>query len=622
MYGILALIFLVLSLLAGWAITYRLKPGLRPVELMVMSPVIGIMLATWTAFMPASIFWNIDAGIVMSFAVMVIVVAILRLPLTVTINRNELLIIAFIAALSFALMTSCVLPFYDGEYHIAFPLYGDAAYHSSIITSFSQGQNFPPEYPMMAGQPMHYTFFIDFFSGILDRLGLGLQWSMVIPGAILLSSLLSSIFFLGKRFTGRIGGGALSVILLALSGGLGFLALFDSWTQSGMSIYNFLATQNLNYTTNYQLGYVFTNFIIVVMAQRTALMGFSAGIIIILLFYAMLVDRKEEGTDNKNGLMAAGLIAGLLPMFHTHSYICIMMACTLLLIIYREKNWHYFMVPAILLALPQALWISGGVTESFLRFKLGWMIDSIWDFPVFWIKNMGFALVLLIAGIFIAGKKNLKFYLPFITIFLMANLVIFQPWEYDNHKFFSFWLMPSVLLMASALLRIYDMPKAGKPVFALVLGLTIITGAMAAMFIVSNKYVEFNEGDVYVSGWIKENTAADSLFITSDTPTHPVITLAGRPSYMGYGGWMYTHGIEYGDRMYNVAKIYNAEDENATMELLRSLDIDYVFVGPAERGSEYYTVNKGFYDRNLVEVLNWTWDRWGQDYHIYRMPDI
>jgi len=57
------------------------------------------------------------------------------------------------------------------------------------------------------------------------------------------------------------------------------------------------------------------------------------------------------------------------------------------------------------------------------------------------------------SGLLPHREKNLKFYLPFLAIFIMANIFVFQPWDYDNHKFFSFWLMPSALLMAAALAR-------------------------------------------------------------------------------------------------------------------------------------------------------------------------
>lgn len=621
LYGIPGIVFLILTMVLGWSIVGRARLPLKDLELMIASPIAGVISVSWVCVAISLVSGSIDTGIAITVLLIAITITLLR-PWKICIKpvKEHLPAIMTISLLSFIFMFSGLLLYFDGEYHIAFPLYGDAAYHTSIMTSFSEGHNLPPVYPMMDGQPLRYTFLIDFYSAILDRLGLGIQWSMVLPGWILLSSLLSLLYLLGTRFTGKAVGGILSVILLVLSGGLGFIAAFQDWLASSLTITEFLAHSNLNYTCNYELGYVFTNFIIIVMAQRTALIGFAAGILIILLFYAMLVNRPDDEIKIRNGLLFAGVIAGLLPMFHVYSYICIMASSTLLLLLFREKKWYYFMVPAVLLALPQVYWISGQIGESFIRLQLWWMAGSATEFPAFWAKNMGFGLILLIAGLFLVSRKNLKFYLPFLAIFAMANIIVFQPWDYDNHKFFSFWLMPSVLLMASTLLYVYEIPKIGKPVFITFLLLSVFTGALVAAFMIGHPYTEFSQDDIYVSGWIKENTPKDAVFLTSNTCTHPVTTLSGRKSYLGYEGWLYTHGLDYYDRVANVRQMYLAQDANDTMRLLDQNNIDYVFVGPTELSPDSYRANEDFYRTSFRCVFNWTSPWSGGSYHIYEVP--
>ena len=219
-----------------------------------------------------------------------------------------------------------MLTYNNGEYHIAFPLFGDAAFHSSLVTSFAQGANYPPQYPMMAGTLLRYTFLIDFYSGILDRLGLGLQWSIVLPGVLLLASLLALLYLLGCRFTGRRAGGFTVMALIMFSGGIEFIRAFTDWQSLGISLRQFLATQNLNYTSMYDFNYVFTNFTVVVMAQRAALIGFAVGALIVLICYSLYVDKSVEEAHARKALAAAGLIAGLLPLFHTYSYACVMLS--------------------------------------------------------------------------------------------------------------------------------------------------------------------------------------------------------------------------------------------------------------------------------------------------------
>jgi hypothetical protein len=616
LFGIPGALFLALAALFGYVLLKALKLPLRDMELAVASPVVGIIAVAWLCLIPYLLSGSLDAGILVASIVMLVTIVWIRPPLP-SVERAHLPVVAAIVLFSFAFMFLGLFLYFNGEYHAAYPFYGDAAFHAAMMNSFSQGYNFPPSYPMMAGQPLQYTFLIDFFSAALDRLGLGLEWSIVLPGWLLLSGLLSLLYFMGARFTGRRAGGALSAILLAMSGGLGFVWAFKDWLASGTDILNFIAYHYLNYTTYWGQNLVFTNFIVIVMAQRTALVGFAAGVLIMLLLYVMLVQRKGQAAGN--GLMIAGVLAGLLPLFHVYSYIAIMLSSALLLLIFRERKWYYFMAPALFLAIPQALWITSQMGTSHFRVQLGWMAGSLANIPWFWLANMGFGLILLIAGFFLIPRKNLEFYLPFLAIFAMANLFVFQPWDYDNHKFFSFWLMPSVLLMASSLLYVYDLPKLGKPLFAVLLTLTVLTGALVAIFIVGHPYVELNAADVYVGTWIVENTPKDAVFLTADSPIHPVTTFAGRKSYLGYTGWMYTHGVDYRGRLAEEKQMFAASNESEALQLLNQSGIDYVFIGPSELYSSQFNVNERFYASRLDCVFNWTDPRYHYTYKIYKV---
>ncbi len=617
LFGILGLLFMALTVVAGWAVVRALKLPLNDLEQAAAAIVAGIIMAAWLCLIPSLLTSSLEVGIIVSSLIMLGIIIILR-PGLPHLERAHIPAIAAICCISFIFMFMGLLLYFNGEYYVAYPLYGDTAFHSSVTSSFSQGFNFPPTYPMMAGQPLHYTFLIDFYSAALDYLGLGLEWCMVLPGWLLLSALLSMLYFLGTRFTGRRMGGALAVVLIVLSGGLGFLAAVQDWQSSGMSIGDFIVNSDLNYTTNWSLNYVFTNFIVIVLAQRTALIGFAAGMLVILVMYSLLAEKLGDEKQRRNSLLFAGMVTGLLPMFHTYSYICIMISGTLLFLFFKEKKWYYFMAPAIIFALPQALWISEQVSSSFFRVQIGWMASSVFDIPAFWIGNMGFELLLLIAGLFLLSKKNLKFYLPFVAIFIFASIFVTQPWIYDNHKYFSFWLMPSVLVMASTLLYVNDLPKIGKPVFIVFFILTVLTGALVSVFIIGHPYGEFNTEDIYVGDWIMNNTPKDAVFLTSDSVTDPVMTLAGRKSFLGYGGWLYTHGLDFSARTNMVDAIYNADDPDLTHQLLKNSNIDYVMIGPSELNSLTYYVNQSYFDQNLPCVLNWTGD-YGNTYHIYKV---
>lgn len=612
--GAPGLLFLALTVAFGYSLLSALRLPLRGLEIAVASPMAGVIVASWLCLLPYLATGSLEAGIAVAALAMLAAIALVRPPLP-AIERGHRAAVAGLAIVAFAFVFLCLLDFYGGQYYASYPFYGDASFHASMVTSFAEGYNYPPTYPMMAGQPLRYTFLMDFYSAALYALGLGLQWSIVLPGWLLLAGLLSMLYFLGERFFSRRAGGVLAVALVALSGGLGFAyAFLDLW-RGGFHVVSFLLG-NLNYTTVWSSNLVFTNFMVIVLAQRTALAGFCAGAFAMLLLYAVLVQRAG---DPRGALLAAGTVTGLLPLFHVYSYIAILLSSALLFLAFRERRWPYFLAPALLLALPQALWLYGQMGVSHFRVQLGWMAGSIANIPFFWIVNMGLGLFLLVGGLFVVGKRNLRFYLPFLAIFAMANVFVFQPWDYDNHKFFSFWLMPSALPMAAALLHVLERPRLGKPLFAILLAATVLTGAMAAAFILFHPYVEFSRADVYVAGWIAENTPKDAVFLTSDSPVSPVTSLAGRKSYLGYGGWLSTHGIDFSERQSAVKYMYEATDPDSAVRLIQSAGIDYVYVGPAEESATHFNVSDEFFESRFACVFSWTDPEYQNSYRIYEV---
>ena len=618
MYGLVALAFFTLTVVTGYIVAIRFRGQLSWMEAAAASPVVGIIITTWLALSAYIILGSLTASIITTIIIMVALIAWERpWENRPNIERKHLTAFLIILTGSIVLIYKGLLMFYNGEYHIAYPFFGDIAFHTSIITSFSQGANYLPQYPIMAGQALRYTFLIDFYSAILDYTGLDLQWSVVLPNIALMTALFYLLYSLGCRFTGRKAGGLITVAVVAFSGGLEFIQAVKEWNTSGESITTFLLNHYLNYTIVFDLNYVFTNFIDIIMAQRAALIGFAAGALIILVCYTLYIQREYDAKTAKKTLLAIGVLAGLLPLFHTYTYACVLISMLLLFILFKEKHMYHFFIPALLLGAPQALYIAGHGSQSLIRLQFGWMAGDLLNIPGFWIMNMGLELSLLIAGLYLAGRSKFKFYLPYLAIFIVANLIVFQTWDYDNHKFFSFWLMPSALFMATTLLFIYDLRLIGKPLFAVVFTLTILTGALVAFFIISQTYVEFTKNDVAVADWVVKNTPTDAVFLTSDSPTHPVIALAGRLSYLGYFPWLYTHGINTDKRVLLVGNIYNANDKDTMLRLLKEQNISYVSLGPQEFSSSTYQVNRSLFN-DMEPVFNWTAPD-GENYRIYKV---
>ena len=86
----------------------------------------------------------------------------------------------------------------------------------------------------------------------------------------------------------------------------------------------------------------------------------------------------------------------------------------------------------------------------------------------------------------------------------------------------------------------------------------------------------FSLEDIAVAQFVKHQTSRDALFLTSDKHNNPVSCLAGRTIVMGYRGWLWTHGIDYGVREQDVMEMFRGSER--TINLLRQYRVDYVLI--------------------------------------------
>src|SRR4029453_9803411 len=74
----------------------------------------------------------------------------------------------------------------------------------------------------------------------------------------------------------------------------------------------------------------------------------------------------------------------------------------------------------------------------------------------FWLKNLGLMLPLAVLGLFGPGlfaRESRRFLFALMPAFVVANLFIFQPWDWDNTKILTFWYLGISILCAALLVR-------------------------------------------------------------------------------------------------------------------------------------------------------------------------
>ena len=325
-----------------------------------------------------------------------------------------------------------------------------------------------------------------------------------------------------------------------------------------------------------------------------------------------LLPRAFADADARR-MIGAGLCAGLLPLVHAHTFVVLMVVGACLALLFpRWRLWFAFFVAASVLALPQMWWAtraSAVKAGSFFEWTLGWdrgEQNVVW----FWIKNTGLFIPLLIAALAWPGRthvvpaRTLRFYLPFTLCFLAANVTKLSPYLWDNIKVLFYWYVASTPLVALLLVYLWRVGKEqGTNKFAalltracaVVLFITLtLAGALDVWRVASGteEQREFDRDGIAFAELVAHTTPPRSLILTAPTYNHPIF-LAGRRALLGYGGHLWSQGIDYGPREAEVKNIYaGAVDADA---LLAKYGVEYVVVSPLERAA--VQVNDGYFTR-------------------------
>ena len=540
----------------------------------------------------------------------------------------------------------------EGYYTGVLNNYGDLPFHLSVITGFAFGQNFPPEDPTFAGVRFTYPFLTDLISAMFLRAGASLHASLFIENWIIGVALVGVLHRFGLKLLRNRTAALLTPALVILNGGLGWWMLFGDINNSEGGIFQVLRKMNHSYTIipdvtqGWRWGNAITSLLV---PQRGFLLGIPLAVMVFTLWWEAMREGEEPTAKSKGQkgksreplstppeassnawrfaltslpnrqMLAAGFVAGLLPLVHAHSFIATMgVAGVLTLINIRKwRAWLIFIVVASVIAIPQMIWSTHGSavsTRAFIGWEFGWGHGNenvLW----FWFKNTGFFIPLLIAALlwktdeYLIPRKLLLFYLPFTVCFIVPNLIKFAPWIWDNIKILFYWWIASAPLVALLLAKLWEGSFGNRlSAVALFVLLTLAGGLdVAALISAHDEFQEFDREGIVFAEMIKQQTPPRATILHAPVHNTPVF-LSGRRSLMGYPGHIWTHGIDSGPRDADIKRIYNGSFD--ARALLAKYRVDYVVVDPQERS--VMPVNDAFFKQfNEVATVG--------DYHLYKV---
>lgn len=453
---------------------------------------------------------------------------------------------------------------------------GDLPLHVGLVKGFTVGGNYPPEHPAMEGARLTYPFLVDFTAALFVQAGASIPAAFCLQNLTLGACLLYGVWRLTYLWTKNPLAAHLALPLALFSGGWGFVFFFsDMGSQTPLE---FLRHLNHSYTNDGERHLRWGNMLCVLLGtQRSIVLGIPLGLAVVRLWWKG--DRKA--------LWLAGILTGVLPLCHIHTFASLLGVGVIQALLGRWRAWLPYFGWALVFAVPSlAFMLLGSKTETnhFYEFKLGWDggTNSVPLWALFWLYNTGPFIPLLVVACRAVPSRVLRFYLPFLICFFGPNVLQLAPWIWDNLKVLIYWYLMSVPLVAGLLAkwlkqpgaRVYAVPLVAFCVWAGALDVCQVISATGKQEIYSAEEQRF--GDL-----VADAVPPRARILTSPTYTHPVFW-AGRRAWLGYTGWLWSHGLNYGQREDDLVAIYT--DSSRAPELLLKNKIDYVVIGPRERG--------------------------------------
>jgi hypothetical protein len=490
--------------------------------------------------------------------------------------------------------------------------YADWAAHLTYAGSFAFGRNFPPQFPVDPGHPLAYPFMIDLLAASLVPLGTSLTSSLVLSSGLLALAFPAVMYLAGLRLVRSRGAAALAVLVFTMSGGLGFLSLLDDVRRSGLAA---LTHPAHFFTQDAKQNYQWLNPVLAwLVPQRSVLFGFCLTLLVMAMLWMALRSRDRLGW---RPFAFAGTAAGLTPLFHLHAYGTILALSIFWAVFAPRREWTTFFAPALILGLPPVLWMLGGGAAS-LRVQVWWLAntDGHSDGPIwFWLKNTSLLVPAMAAAFLwrpVLPRRIALHLAPIWLWFLVPNFLIFQPWDWDNTKFFAYWLLFGGLAVGALLRYLLGKGLPGRVgayalVVLLMLSAALDLGRSLDPAAASSQFAD--PGGLRVAAWVRTNTPPTAVFLAAPEHNEPIPTLGGRRVMVGYPGWLWTYGLkDWSQRSMDARRMLKGDP--ATLDLLHRYHVDYVVLGPQELAAG---ADAGYFDEIGEPVYS------SDGYTVYRV---
>jgi hypothetical protein len=481
----------------------------------------------------------------------------------------------------------------DGIYAGHVNVWSDWSLHIGMAQIFATKA--PAEWfayhPMYAQGKFTYGFVTNLVSGMLMRVGLPVDVAFIMPSLIYVAMLLPGLYvFFYLLFKSR-SIALVSISLFFLSSGLGGIYAFLTQIAQDFSWHNLLNPQE-NYSAIPEIQWYAGNVIVgLLVPQRAFLLGMTIAIWSLNLFLLGLSNKHRKL------LLIGGLLAGFLPIIHMHSLIALILitatasAFVIIKNVKRIFELLYYALPAGLISFTlYSIFIAGGIENPhFMKLDLGWSAKTITEWIGMWFNIWGLMIPVAVSGFIIYILKsrrvalNLGTLFGFVLIFIIANIIVFQPVYWDNSKLFFWSYLGFSGLAAYMLVNMWRRHVIGKSIALLIFIALSATGIIELLHLqqVNNhSHRMISTEEINLAEEIRANTSTTDIFLTDTSHNHWVMMWAARPIVIGFTPWVWNFGFDYSQTEKDARDIYAATPDSS--QLIQKHQIHYVVMGPSE----------------------------------------
>jgi hypothetical protein len=481
---------------------------------------------------------------------------------------------------------------------VASTIHSDFASHIPLIRSFSQGNNWPPEFPLYPGSPIRYHFLFFAAVGGLEAIGIPLDIALNGLSALGFAFLLMMIFLLAKRlFSWQVA--VLSVLFFLFNGTLSYAEFFETVP---ISFQMFSEIWNLNEFLSFgpwDGGEISAFWNLNIFANQRHL-AWGYGLVLLFIYTTVSL---VPGWNRQTLLKALGIgaLMGLLPLLHQPSAIIFAVFGLIYFLILKGKRLFLFTLGATSLAVfaieyPFFLTYLTQDAASGIQWKPGYLISESLSFTHFfsyWFQNIGLHLLFIPVGLIFISNRARIVLLPAIIVFALASMFQFAAEMSANHKLINFAMILLQMVSAFGLVSLWqyfrkqatDWPQTLKLVPVAACGLLMTLSGVMDLMVTKNDWFAHipNERDQITVAWIEENTPQDAVFVNSRYIYHPA-SLAGRPIFVGWAYFVWSAGYNANERRDILNDFYVGADFEKMCGLMQTHGLDYVTI--EEQGND------------------------------------